>query len=234
MQHDHQVDRQDTQKDLSVDGKATTEERAVASNKVMKLAVAFGASNQSPGHSFNETVWTFMRKLLDLAAETRANMQEKYAWAVRSANRMEEAYQDGPASVQDHFWSFLHGVHLIWFYFGRWVKHERPGAKAQSLVEQWKTRNLSQAERAAWDQIEKLRNEDAHVQPIQARKPEGGHLLKSARTGHLLKSAKTGHLLRSKRKSYRVIQGGTEVELLPLCKAGIRAFEKFVDTFDSV
>ena len=171
---------------------------------------------------------------MDFTSEIRTNMEEKLDWAARSVIRMNEARQGDPVTVQDQFWSFLHAVHLIWFYFGRWVKQERPKATSKSLVQTWKGQSLSPEELNAWDQLSALRNEDAHVQPVVAREPKGGHLCKDPKTGHLRKSASTGHLMRSKHKPYRVAQGVLEVELFSLCEKGMLAFRKFVNTFDSL
>lgn len=170
----------------------------------------------------------------DITETTRLNMQEKLAWAERSFKRLVEDATLNPDSVQDHFWSMLHAVHLLWFYFGRWVKIDRAGASAQHLIKMWKRNRLTVSELQAWDCLGSLRDFDAHVQPVVPKKPEGSHLLCDRKTGRLLCSAKTGRLLCSKSKPFRVVQDGLEVDLLPLCENGLAAYRKLVQEFAQI
>jgi len=168
--------------------------------------------------------------VLDSTETTRCNMREKLIWAKHSLERMQASQKDDPSSVQENFWSFLHAVHLFWFYFARWAHRECPSDKAQRLVEELKRNFLTSDEAIAWNRLCDLRNEDAHVRPVITEKPSGGHLLHSP-SGHLLVS-KSGHLCHSKNKPYRIIQGTLEHDLFPLCSLGLDAYAKLVEKFD--
>lgn len=168
----------------------------------------------------------------DITRTTRLNMREKLAWAERSFGRMTDAIDGDHDSVQDHFWSFLHGVHLLWFYLGRWVKESGGGSSTKRLIEEWKRESLSPDESVAWESLRCLRDQDAHVEPVVPKKPEGGRLLYDPTSGKILYSARTGKLLLSKRKPFRITQDGTELELLSVCEAGLAASQKLVRDFD--
>src|SRR4051794_5631163 len=92
-------------------------------------------------------------------------LEEKLGWALRSVQRMREAADRGDhVAVQDDFWSFLHAVHQFWTYFARWANSERANEKPSTLIESLKTNVLSSVERATWDRLSTMRNEDVHVQ----------------------------------------------------------------------
>jgi hypothetical protein len=160
--------------------------------------------------------------------EIRANMKEKLAWAERSLARMQSARETDPVAVQDHFWSFVHAVHLFWNYFSRWAKKERPTGP-RLLIEQIKTKHLNPPEVRAWDQLGKIRNDDTHVKPVFTAKPLSGGIGISNKGIMIGK----GGIMVFADKPYRVIHKDAEFELFPLCENGISAFRKLIDHFET-
>jgi hypothetical protein len=152
-------------------------------------------------------------------------MLEKLGWAERSFERMKAA---GPnhVIVQDHFWSFLHAIHLFWFYFKKWSKENAGIESPERRIERLKTRSLNAKEIEAWSALSELRNEDVHVQPVLTKEPgaalcvAGGALM--VRHGALV----------VKKTPFRVGHRGHEKDLFPLCENGITAFRKLVERFD--
>lgn len=170
----------------------------------------------------------------NITEETRLNMQEKLACAERSLTRMTKAITDDPISVQDHFWSFLHAIHLIWFYFGFWVKNSGQMKNSKQLIEKWKACRLPEEDQCVWNTLGNLRDEDAHVKPVVAKTPKGSRPLFDDKTGRPLFSDKSGKMLCSESKPFRVIQDGKEHGLLTLCQNGLAVFQKFVSEFDRI
>ncbi len=167
----------------------------------------------------------------DITGTIRLSMAEKLAWAQRSLDGMKAAKDGNAVLVQDHFWTFLHASHLLWFYFGKWVRESGAKKTAANLLKEWQDRRLTPDELAAWDSLASLRNEDVHVQPVMAEKPRGAGIMVS-KEGKIM-VCKHGIMV-SKEKPYRVKQGGVELELFALCEAGMRALCKFVDEFDKI
>jgi hypothetical protein len=108
----------------------------------------------------------------NITQNTLEQINTKLEWAIRSIKKIENSNKD-KIEIQDNFWSFLTAYQQIWFYFNRWIEIQFPLLKpnerkefAKNMIETWKTTKLDDAERNAWDTLQKLRNHDTHREPI--------------------------------------------------------------------
>lgn len=98
-------------------------------------------------------------------AETRLCMHEKLSWMERSLQRM-QSNLGRHEEVQDHFLSFVHASHLLWFYFARWAKQPAIGKMPREAIGRYVASMLPDA-REAWDFLDRVRTEDVHTKPVK-------------------------------------------------------------------
>ena len=160
---------------------------------------------------------------------TQRNMIEKLDWADRSVSRMNDAISEEDAvAVQDHFWSFLHASHLIWFYFNNFLKNRGDLKKTGvRIMKNWAASHLSASEQKAWTAIADLRNGDVHVQPVETEEQETTGL--AVRDGKLL--ARDGKLCTVTIVTYEVSFDGNEFEAIDLATEGVELLRRFVADF---
>lgn len=161
--------------------------------------------------------------------QTKSNMLEKLAWAERSLARMDQAKQASDnTAVQDHFWSLLHACHLIWFYLGEFLQSRGdPKGAAKRLLEQWQTKNLSNAEQSTWALLVALRTEDVHTKPVATGKKK--RLV--CRDGKLLVSGNIGPCVVT---VFVVNYDGKEHDAFHVARTGVGILRRFVEDFDTL
>ena len=158
-------------------------------------------------------------------------MLEKLAWAERCVSRMKLAAKDDAEETQDHFWSFLHASHLIWFYFGRCAVEVGHGKKeAQRLVDSWKASAISDDEAEAWNTIQALRTEDAHTQPVATDR----HQVKALMIRNKKMMIRNGRMMVRHSTRYFVGHKNQRFDALRLSVISLRVLRKFVNQFDSL
>ena len=158
--------------------------------------------------------------------DSKTNMQEKVDWAVRSLERMRLAKTaNNRVDVQDHFWSFLHAARLLWYYFGAWVKQNPTGRSAEKRMEPWE-QSLSPTEQRTWSTVHKLRDDDVHVQPVDANRHRGI----AVRDRGIVVSG--GKVLIVER--YVVNHDGREIDPFKLCEDSIPLLRRFVSDFEKL
>jgi len=123
---------------------------------------------------------------------------------------------------QDHFWSFLHGFRLLYFYLGVWLRANGRQGEAGQVVDPWKA-GLPKQFTDAWDLLAALRNEDVHTRPVNAE--EGFLALEDG--GHLLLESGERMVL----EDYVVEWEGVAISVVPLCELCLSASERFVHEF---
>lgn len=159
---------------------------------------------------------------------TRQNMLEKLAWMNRSMERMQVSLAN-PTEVQDHFLSFIHASHLLFFYFCDWVKAADKTDSAKTLVRRY-VASLLPKEAAIWKCLEKLRTEDVHINPVNIANVEIPGAVMLDGYGILIDEKQL--LVGAYR--YVVMCAGTCVDVLEICEIGLEVKNRFCKEFDSI
>ena len=162
-------------------------------------------------------------------AKTLRNIAEKVDWAERSLARLEEAaIQKDAVAVQDHFWSFLHALQLMWFYIERYFSSiGSSGGSSKTFVQNWITNTLDTDEQLLWRSINELRTSDVHVGPVVTEEKTEAQLL--ARDGKLL--IRDGKLLARTRTQYVVTIQGSAYECQEIARRWISLARRMVEYF---
>ena len=158
----------------------------------------------------------------------RDDMLEKLGWMQRSFARMKTDL-DSAEDVQDHFLSFLHASHLLYFYFARWAKNiQRPENPSLLIVKY--ISGLSATDAGIWNCLHELRTEDVHTQPIRISNPE--------RPGALCVDGQEflvdGYPILIGDYRYVVQHSGSSHDLLKLCASCLVVKAKFCRDFDEI
>ena len=163
---------------------------------------------------------------------THRNMTEKLGWAARSCSRIDDAKTVKDAeSVQDHFWSFLHGSRLIWFYLGEFLKNRGdPKETAARIMNGWVGTNLSIGEQKIWKAVAELRTEDVHTKPVETEEKQTVAI--ASRGGKIL--ARNGKICSVKVVKYVVQFDGDEYDAVTLANQGIKLLQRFVTDFPTL
>ena len=165
------------------------------------------------------------------AKTARKHMTEKLGWAQRSLERMKSAPKDDHVAVQDHFWSFLHAAHLVWFYFGRWARSlGKPKGEAKRLVARWQAHHLTPPEATVWDALMGLRSRDAHVEPVATQQRVSNALL--VRDRALVVQDRKLVVVQTLR--YEVEHNGQRHDAVVLCEQGVVLLRRFISEFETL
>ncbi len=155
-------------------------------------------------------------------------MLEKLAWMKRSTERIRLGLNH-PADVQDHFLSFIHASHLLFFYFGGWVKDIGKAPSAKELIEQY-VASLDLDSATIWKFLQNLRTEDVHTKPVTIVNIESpGALTFKGQTLTL-----NGAQLMFGKYRYVVELSGTSHDVLHVCDVGLAVKGRFCEEFDSI
>ncbi|MBT9551799.1 MAG: hypothetical protein IV088_13180 [Hydrogenophaga sp.] len=155
-------------------------------------------------------------------------MLEKLAWMRRSTERI-RANLSNPADVQDHFLSFTHASHLLYFYFAGWAKGAGKASNAKALIELYLA-SIEPKAAEVWRCLQELRTEDVHINPVSIINTEqpGALML----DGHEL--LLDGYQLMAGEYRYVVQCAGTTFDVLDVCETGLEVKRRFCDEFDSI
>lgn len=158
---------------------------------------------------------------------TKLDMQEKLAWMARSKGRIGNALSS-PDEVQDHFLSFIHAAHLLFFYYCRWAKTKgwRDG-EAKRRIGRF-TAAMTSTDAAVWNCLQDLRTEDVHTQPVKVANTEQPGALMLEDQLILLNDMKM--VVGDYR--YTVTYGGSDVDVMDLCTKGLVLKQRFCDEFE--
>lgn len=159
---------------------------------------------------------------------TRQNMLEKLAWMKRSVERMRASLAN-PTDVQDHFLSFVHASHLLFFYFCDWVENTGKTVGAKELIQRHVS-SLQSKEAEVWECLKALRTEDVHISPVKianTEKPESVMI-----DGYEILI--DGQQLLVGEYIYVVECSGTSFDVLEICDIGLEVKSHFCYEFDSI
>ena len=111
-----------------------------------------------------------MDSLLDTAKQ---DIQEKLEWAKRSFQKLQKNKNDY-SEIKDNFWSFLSAFQQSLNYYNKFIEESKSyKSKNQlkktkkELINNWKSKMLTNDENVAWEVLNKLRNHDTHNNPVQ-------------------------------------------------------------------
>lgn len=159
---------------------------------------------------------------------TRQNMLEKLAWMKRSVERM-RANLANPTDVQDHFLSFVHASHLLFFYFCGWVENSGSTVGAKALVRRYVS-SLKSKEAEVWECLKELRTGDVHISPVRIANTENPGVVMIDGYEILI----DGQKLLVGEHIYVVECAGISFDVLELCDIGLEVKNHFCNEFDSI
>ena len=139
--------------------------------------------------------------------------------------------ENNPTVVQDHFWSFIHGAQLIWYYFGTYCSNKGLSkGEARGIVNSWKDRLEDRSEADAWDIINSLRNEDVHVSPVRTKNTQEPKLV--YHEGEV--ATHNGENVVHGDWKFIANHNGKNRDVWELCEKGIGVYEQFIAEYDKL
>jgi hypothetical protein len=171
----------------------------------------------------------------------RAHMEEKYAWAVRTGNTIQQqallqsrlvpANLRGFTEIKEAFWAFTQAYQQIRYYHGAWAKQIGKPGKGTELLDQWKAKFLTAEQAQAWDALNKLRNADTHDEPVR---PDVGLKQVVRATHDGVRVTHDGRIRGGVVEYLAVSAKGEDYDLLHLVATNMPLMRLFIDTFDQV
>lgn len=159
---------------------------------------------------------------------TKNNMLKKLDWMQRSADRLKKELAN-PTEVQDHFLSFAHASHLLFFYFARWLKFNGRDGSAKPLIERY-VNSLEPEAALIWKCLQEVRTEDVHVKPVK--------IANTQRPAALMFNGEriffNEHPLMFGEYRYVVECAGNEIDVLHLCSLGVEVKQQFCNNFHRI
>jgi hypothetical protein len=178
------------------------------------------------------------------AAKARVHMEEKYAWAVRTGNAIQQqallhgrsgilpAYLKDLTEIKEAFWAFIQAYQQIRYYHGAWAKQIGKQGQGNQLLDKWKDKFLTAEQAQVWNSLNTLRNADTHDEPVLPdislkqfiRVTHGG----GVRMTH------DGRIRGGAVEYLAVSAEGEDYDLLHVVTTNLKLMRLFIDTFDQV
>jgi len=177
------------------------------------------------------------------AQKTRADMEEKYAWAYHSNSTIQQqallyktlghANDSNEFSEVKHaFWAFIEAYYQIRAHHGKWAELITGQKKQKILLDKWKSAYLTLEQIDAWEALADFRNDNAHK---EAMLPDVS-LRQVPRATHdgRIRMTHDGKMRTAVVTYLAVSRDGNDYDLSQLTSTGLILLRQFIDTFDQV
>lgn len=163
------------------------------------------------------------------------NVEIKLEYAKRLYTKMENAkIGDDLVNIQDNFVAYLSAFQQCLNYYSNLIASLYPtletkqrGKINKRIIENWKSNELTSDELKSWNILNKLRNHDTHVTPVQAKDEEINFILTDENDNYIV-TEKGERLIVDTEMRYYASYEGKDHNIFELAKYGIPAIEKLI------